>query len=71
MDKKDIIPEKLQDKDIVPEKLQDKDVVNKVPGLDAASKVAEEKKIGKEDPTKRVETSPEKMEKKVEEPIKR
>ena len=71
MDNKDIIPEKLEDKDITTEKLQDKDTINQVPGLDATGKKVEEKKIGKEDPTKRVEPSREKMEEKVEEPTKR
>lgn len=72
MDKKEFAPEKLQDKDIIPEKLQDKDIVNKVPELDATKKVADEKFVDvKKDLTEKVETSREKMEKKVEEPTKR
>ncbi|HEX6066542.1 MAG TPA: hypothetical protein VFZ04_20050 [Longimicrobiales bacterium] len=67
MDKKDIIPEKLEDKDVSREKLQDKDISNKVPGLDATKKVADEKFVDvKKDLTEKVETSREKVEEKVE-----
>jgi hypothetical protein len=59
-------------KEIIPEKVQDKDILNKVPGFDAAKKVADEKITDvKEELTEKVQTKGEKTEVKVEEPIKR